>query len=82
MFARSVRPCDDSANPRWAGDYVMVKDVEIVASIPRALLQGHLKDDSLAAAKETDLKLLAYFDRRYGRHHVIDTSDRSCIHGQ
>ena len=82
MSARRVRPCDDRANPRGAADHVMVQNVEIVATVARALLQSHRKDDPLAVASETDLELLADRHRGDDRHHVGDTTDGLSIHGQ
>ena len=60
----------------------MVEDVEVVTTVPRALLQGHRKDEPLAVANEADLELLAGRHRRYGRHDVLNTNDAPSIHRQ
>ncbi len=82
MPTRRVRPCDDGANSRSTADDVLVQDIKVLASIPRALLQSHGEDDPPAGTQESYLEPLTDAYRRYGGHDVADGGGGPAIHGQ
>src|SRR5207244_5759154 len=80
MSACGAGSCDDRADARSAADHVMVENIEVVATIARALPQGHWKDDPLAVAHESDLNPLRGRHRGDRCERLLDTTNGCAIY--